>query len=325
MIFNDNEHGHLGGIYQITNTHTGRVYIGQTNRFRSRWQNHCRGLVRGNHSNQFLQADYNKCVTLLEHDNFLLFCVLEAMVGASKEERNAAEERYISNVFWLLLEDGTRACYNFTEVIRGEWRSCHSRTPTETSARQSEAMKKKWQESGFKEKVAIKRTAAMDTPEYKAKASKRAKQLWESEEHRAAMSVLMQERMKDPEQRKIAIAALSDPTNQARRTKSINERIASDPEFKAKKQEQGRKNIARRNSTQPVKIYGSLLAPDGTIFRNVSHVPTFAKEHGLYKQGLYALLHGKIKTHKGWKLIATSETMCTETSGETSLVIITES
>ena len=321
MIFNSNEHGHLGGIYQITNTHTGRVYIGQTNRFRNRWQNHCRDLMGGNHSNRFLQADYNKCVTLLGHDNFLLFCVLEVMVGASKEERNAAEERRISNVYRLILEDGTRACYNCTEIIRGEWRACHSKTPTETSAKQSEAMKKKWQEPGFKEKVAIKRMAAMDTPEYKAKASKHAKRLWESDEHRAAMSVLMQERMKDPNQRKVAIAALSDPANQARRTKAINERIASDPVFRAKKQEQARKNIANRNSTQPVKTYGSLLAPDGTIYHNISHVPTFAKEHGLYKQGLYALLHGRLKTHKGWKLLVASE----EVGHESSIVIITES
>lgn len=51
------------------------------------------------------------------------------------------------------------------------------------------------------------------------------------------------------------------------------------------------------------KIYGSLISPDGKIYENVTHIPTFAKEHGLTKTNLYSLLIGKAKSCQGWKLV----------------------
>jgi group I intron endonuclease len=50
------------------------------------------------------------------------------------------------------------------------------------------------------------------------------------------------------------------------------------------------------------KVYGSLISPDDKIYENVTHIPTFAKEHGLIKQNLYSLLLGKVKSCQGWKL-----------------------
>jgi group I intron endonuclease len=51
------------------------------------------------------------------------------------------------------------------------------------------------------------------------------------------------------------------------------------------------------------KVYGSLISPDGKIYENITHVPTFAKEHGLIKTNLYCLLTGKAKSCQGWKLV----------------------
>ncbi len=55
--------------------------------------------------------------------------------------------------------------------------------------------------------------------------------------------------------------------------------------------------------TYHAKIYGSLVSPDGKIYENVTHIPTFAKEHGLTKTNLYSLLIGKAKSCQGWKLV----------------------
>lgn len=92
-----------------------------------------------------------------------------------------------------------------------------------------------------------------------------------------------------------------------KRAQTYRDRLATDSEFKAKMQAHGRKNLAKRNATQPVKTYGSLLAPDGPIHENISHLPTLAKEHGLQKQNLYSLLNSKVKSHKGWILITDNQ------------------
>lgn len=56
-----------------------------------------------------------------------------------------------------------------------------------------------------------------------------------------------------------------------------------------------------RRSKPNVKVYGSLVDPNGKVYENVTNVPTFAKEHNLTKTSLYQLLLGKLKSHKKWK------------------------
>ena len=48
------------GIYKITNTLNGRVYVGQSSNIESRLAAHRRSLVRGAHDNQRLQRSWNK-------------------------------------------------------------------------------------------------------------------------------------------------------------------------------------------------------------------------------------------------------------------------
>lgn len=47
------------GIYSITNTTNGRVYIGSSEDIEERWRYHRADLVRGSHDNMDIQADYN--------------------------------------------------------------------------------------------------------------------------------------------------------------------------------------------------------------------------------------------------------------------------
>lgn len=47
------------GIYLITNHFNNKVYVGQTNDFERRKEQHFAALVNGKHENKFMQKDYN--------------------------------------------------------------------------------------------------------------------------------------------------------------------------------------------------------------------------------------------------------------------------
>lgn len=48
------------GVYKITNTINNKVYIGQSVEIETRWKAHIRALNRGDHTNEHLQAAWNK-------------------------------------------------------------------------------------------------------------------------------------------------------------------------------------------------------------------------------------------------------------------------
>ena len=91
MIYYYNGDSRTHSIYEIRNRHTNRSYIGQTVEPRNRWSGHKNSLVCGVHKNRFLQADYNKCLTVLEHDNFLEFHIIERLPDSTQQERNQRE------------------------------------------------------------------------------------------------------------------------------------------------------------------------------------------------------------------------------------------
>lgn len=74
------------GIYGIANTMSGRIYVGQTCRFRDRWGWHKVKLRRGTHDNAALQSDWYH----YGHEKFE-FRILQEMSG--DEFYHAAKER----------------------------------------------------------------------------------------------------------------------------------------------------------------------------------------------------------------------------------------
>ena len=50
----------LIGIYKITNTKNGKVYIGQTNDINRRKEQHFTALLLGKHENKAMQQDFLK-------------------------------------------------------------------------------------------------------------------------------------------------------------------------------------------------------------------------------------------------------------------------
>ena len=213
MKYNYQSHANKPGIYKITNTHSNRIYIGQAKRLKERWASHSAGLRSNKHQNKFLQNDFNKCKEELGHDDFLIFEVIEVMEGSTKEERNKREEWWISQRY-----DNQDSCYNFKQKVEGKERSCYSNTPEETKRKQSESMKKRWQDPEYaasiravleenlsnpevKQKLSEARREAWSDPAYKASMSEKIAAAKGTEESRAAVSEFMTEFKNTPEER----------------------------------------------------------------------------------------------------------------------------
>ena len=77
----------LGGVYQIRNVQTGKVYVGSAESFRIRWGQHRRLLRRGAHHSSALQADF----LALGEDAF----VFEPLIICAKPHLLFFEQRVI--------------------------------------------------------------------------------------------------------------------------------------------------------------------------------------------------------------------------------------
>jgi hypothetical protein len=58
-----------------------------------------------------------------------------------------------------------------------------------------------------------------------------------------------------------------------------------------------------RNSAEARGIkYPSVISPNGTIYKSISNVNAFCRDHLLTQSSFTNVLNGKRKTHKGWRL-----------------------
>jgi len=83
----------------------------------------------------------------------------------------------------------------------------------------------------------------------------------------------------------------------------IQERYKVDAEFRKKMDEHSRKNIIDFNKSRELTKKPDLVGPDETVYRGIRNLAEFAKEHGLDPSCAYKLVKGKLKKHKGWKLL----------------------
>lgn len=93
------------GVYSITCLANGRVYIGSTLSFRSRWKTHKSHLNTGRHKIPQLQADWDK------YGEAAFLCEVVSVVE-NRDERFDAEQRHI-NTAWA-----TGNCYNLSPSAR---------------------------------------------------------------------------------------------------------------------------------------------------------------------------------------------------------------
>jgi len=161
-----------GGIYRILNMTNGRIYIGSTYRFKMRGSSHDKLLISKQHTNTFLQNDYNKCGA----DAFI-FEILEVVDGDEKD-RLAVEQIHIDKVY-----DNQKQCYNLEKIAgrtrrgKGNKNSCDPKTDKRCQPRTEE----------FKEQRRKTSSAYWNQPERRKFASERAKKKWAN--HKADITV----------------------------------------------------------------------------------------------------------------------------------------
>ena len=116
------------GVYTITNTITGKIYVGSSNNIRRRWNVHRYDLRNNKHSNLYLQRTYNKYGV-----DSLSF---EVLVNCS-QEFILSEEQYWIN---MLGTSSSSVGYNLCSVAGTTQGFKHS---SETKLKMSEARKGK--------------------------------------------------------------------------------------------------------------------------------------------------------------------------------------
>lgn len=293
MKFIYQSNANLPGIYKIINTHTNRIYIGQSSRFKKRWADHQKGLLNGNHRNKFLLNDFKKCKEELGHDDFLEFHVLEVMEGSTKEERNLKEEEWIAK-FW----DKQALCYNFKQKADSKERSCFSKTPEETRKKISEATKASLATPEAKKKM---RAARLGKPgptkgmvlgpcseETRQKISKANKGQTPVLKGKTLIELIGKERA----------AILRDE----QRSRNTGKTHSEETRLKISRFNKGKTGL-QHNRT---KIYKelNLLSPNGTLYTEISCMNEFCSQHSLNPSLLRSVINGKRNHHQGWKIIS---------------------
>jgi len=127
------------GVYRITNTITGGIYVGSTVKsFSKRWQDHRKFLRLGKHPNRFLQRAWNKY-----GEGAFAFEVVEPV----SEPRLAviAEQVWIDKHF-----DGCVSCYNICPTAGSKLGSVFSDEARRLKSRQTSAL---WNQESFRSKV----------------------------------------------------------------------------------------------------------------------------------------------------------------------------
>ncbi len=143
------------GVYYITNTISGRVYIGSAKCFKKRGYQHLRALEKGKHFNNHLQASFKEYGT----DAFIF--TVEELVEGDKAARTAAEQRHLD----LFLDKWDRVYNHMKDTIRkdGPW----SNTPEESRRKRSLAQTGKTRTEETRRKMSLALVGRPHTEEMK--------------------------------------------------------------------------------------------------------------------------------------------------------------
>lgn len=273
------------GIYCIHNTLTNTVYIGRTVRdLGIRLTKHRVALKRGDHYNLRMQRAWNKYgASVFE------FVKLEECT--TPEETIEAENFYLSYFHSIGVD-----MYNHMFPPYNTGSQGHSE---ETKAKIGAAFKGKRLTDEHRAKVSRGLTGHHVSPETRAKISEQnRKRAPVSEEMRFRRSNLMKGRAITWGD-KISKTLMGHDVS-----KKVRDKISSKLKGRALSEEHKEK-IAKNNSRK--KTYSGFVAPDGTIYRNVTGLRHFCKEHGLRNSCMSGVASGKLKTHQGWRRLEKTE------------------
>lgn len=104
------------GIYKITNTINGKVYIGQSININKRFKTHLSDLKYNRHHNIYLQKSFNKYGPEAFEFKVIKFCPIEKLDDL--EKKYIFEYNSINEVFGYNLVDGGHKYRFFTDDVR---------------------------------------------------------------------------------------------------------------------------------------------------------------------------------------------------------------
>lgn len=227
------------GIYTITCTASGKIYVGQTINVRRRWHNHKWHLRKGDHRNSHLQRSWNK-----NGESAFVFAVVEdlrATPGAElKAALDAAEVRILSAV---------PDAFNLMEAAKS------GTIPSdETRAKLSAIRKAMWQDPEFKARRQAGHMAAIATPEWKARHAEIARERSLDKDFKAKMRAVNKANWtpgRAKKRGKLEKANWDDPAYREKQAKSRS--LAwQDPEVRDKRIAGMKAAHARRKSTKAI-------------------------------------------------------------------------
>jgi group I intron endonuclease len=278
-----------GGIYNIVNLVNGKIYIGSARNFVDRLDNHVSDLRNNKHGNGHLQASFN----IYGEENFI-FKIAKVFNTDDDLERTTLEQKFINQYL-----DKWDECYNIAKSAiqnfsKGGYRH-KIKHPTPSDEVKQKIRNTKLEYYQTEEGQQLIKKLSLD------KLGKTYEELYGVE--RAAeirkdisekkLIQMNQEHMKE-NLRQLLTGVSFEKRFGVEKAKLTKEKISK-----------GRKGKVAGDQHPRFKVIENikLQAPDGTIYTRVYGISLFAKEHGLKYSSFTYLLQGKLKSHRGWKLI----------------------
>lgn len=275
-----------GGVYKITNIVNCKVYFGSTKKFRTRSKRHLSELIAQNHCNKHLQTSFNKHGT----DNFL-FETLQVVMG-NKLERTTVEQEYIN----LYIEKWDRCFNNQKKSIQGD--ACNSPVvivvldPAQVRLNISNGKKAFYQTDIGKE---LKQKFSDDK---KGKSYEEVYGEVRAAEIKKTISDNKLIEMNKPEVKENLRRQLIGISFEERFGPERAKEIKTKQGANRKGKHTGRESF-RFRIIENIK----LVSPTGEIYTKIEGIVDFSVAHGLRSNSFSELLSGKLKSHRGWRLI----------------------
>ena len=292
------------GIYKITNKFNGRFYIGSSVDLVKRWGAHKSDLLHNRHHNPFFQNDYNLCKNKYGEEP-LTYEILECV---SDDELLLREQYYLDMYF-----DDKNNNYNICKTAGSSLGCKHSEA---TKALWRKQRKGKDMSNATKASIAA-RTGVPRSEETKNKIRQAHLGVPMPEETKAKLRkpktlehiqklVVARQNVSQETREKIRKARTGTKVSESTKQKFSSRRKGElNPNYGKSMSEEQKRKISE---TKAKKRYGDAIF----IFTNKKNIKIeikpvnltdFMKENGLEKSGFYELLAGRLKTHKGWKVV----------------------
>jgi len=269
-----------GGIYKISNSINGKIYIGSTNKFKTRIRDHVYKLKTGKHRKKFQRS-----VDKYGIENFT-FEVVEILDKEELEDRESYSERLKTLEQVYLDENFTvnkgKHLYNTQSKAKqklGPWSS----TPEETA-----------------EKISLAAKGRIASEETKKKMSENLKKRWSSDEYRMSHSGENGSRYGQTNK-------WGHHTPETLEKLSTASSGKNNPMFGTTGEKcpfYGRKHT-QEALLKMSKEY-TFLSPIGEIII-IQNLHKFCRENGLTGSCMSAVASGDRKSHKGWTISSIKE------------------